>query len=203
MKDPYEVLGIRPGASEAEIKRAYKELVRKYHPDQYKDNPLSSLAEEKLKEINEAYDYLMRNKGNYRQESGTQGGGGANRDYNPYFAQVRQYILSGNIYEAERILNSISTRSAEWYFLKGHVDLAKGNYHQGYENIRTAVNMEPGNMEYQQTLRNLMNQNTRAGQVDRTNNPSNEADDICKICTCLYAADCCCECLGSDLIACC
>ena len=63
MKDPYEVLGIRPGASEAEIKRAYKELVRKYHPDQYKDNPLSSLAEEKLKEINEAYDYLMRNKG--------------------------------------------------------------------------------------------------------------------------------------------
>lgn len=199
MRDPYEVLGLRAGASEAEIKRAYKDLVRKYHPDQYAGNPLSSLAEEKLKEINEAYDSLMKNKGGYTRGSD----GDTGRDYNPYFAQIRQYILSGNIHEAERILNTISTRSAEWYFLRGHLELKKGNYHQGYENIKTAVQMDPGNMEYQQTLRNLMNQNTRAGQVYRTNNPSSATDDICKICTCLYAADCCCECMGSDLIACC
>ena len=59
--NPYEVLGIKPGASEEEIKAAYKELVKKYHPDKYIDNPLADLAEKKLQEVNEAYDMLMKN----------------------------------------------------------------------------------------------------------------------------------------------
>lgn len=58
VKNPYEVLGISEGASEEEIKKAYREQVKKYHPDQYQDNPLSKLAEEKLREVNEAYEYL-------------------------------------------------------------------------------------------------------------------------------------------------
>lgn len=204
MKDPYEILGIRPGASEAEIKRAYKELVKKYHPDQYRDNPLSSLAEEKLKEINEAYDFLMNNRSGYNRSSYSQDRGpSSGQNHQAYFVQVRQYIISGNIYEAERILNNMSVRSAEWFFLKGLVDLKKGFYHEGYNNIRTAASMDPGNMEYQQTLRELSNMDTQAGRVYRGSNTSTTSDDICRICTCLYAADCCCECLGSDLIACC
>ena len=199
MKDPYKILGIRPGASEAEIKRAYKELVKKYHPDQYRDNPLSSLAEEKLKEINEAYDYLMNNRNSYSQDRGSY----SSQNHQADFAQVRQHIISGNIYEAERILNNISVRSAEWFFLQGLVDLKKGFYHEGYNKIRTAASMDPGNMEYQQTLRELSNMDTQAGRVYRGSNTSTTSDDICEICTCLYAADCCCECLGSDLIACC
>ena len=59
-KDPYQVLGISPNASEDDIKRAYKELVKKYHPDQYQDNPLSDVAEEKMAEINTAYDEIMQ-----------------------------------------------------------------------------------------------------------------------------------------------
>ena len=60
MGNPYEILGIKEDASEAEIKAAYKAMVKKYHPDRYQDNPLSDLAEEKLREVNEAYDYLMK-----------------------------------------------------------------------------------------------------------------------------------------------
>ena len=60
MSNPYEVLGIKPGASEAEVKAAYKALVKKYHPDKYQNNPLADLAEEKLQEINEAYDQIMK-----------------------------------------------------------------------------------------------------------------------------------------------
>lgn len=66
-KDPYEILGVRRGASEDEIRTAYRELVKKYHPDAYRDNPLSDLAEEKIKEINWAYDQLT----NGNQQSST------------------------------------------------------------------------------------------------------------------------------------
>ena len=70
--NPYEVLGVSENASDEEIKKAYKELVKKYHPDKYQDNPLADLAEEKLQEINEAYDILMKgNRGSSRGEIST------------------------------------------------------------------------------------------------------------------------------------
>ena len=70
MSDPYLVLGIKPSASDEEVKQAYREMVKKYHPDSYQDNPLSDLAEEKMKEVNEAYDAIVR------MRSGGQGYGG-------------------------------------------------------------------------------------------------------------------------------
>lgn len=69
MRNPYEVLGLKDGASIEEVKKAYRELVKKYHPDRYMDNPLSELAEEKLREINEAYDYIIKNAGNGQRQS--------------------------------------------------------------------------------------------------------------------------------------
>ena len=62
MRDPYEVLGVSPDAGDDEIKRAYRDLARKYHPDNYQNNPLSDLAEEKMKEINEAYDAITKGR---------------------------------------------------------------------------------------------------------------------------------------------
>ena len=62
MKDPYSVLGVNKNATDEEIKNAYRELARKYHPDNYQDNPLSELASEKMKEINEAYDAIINSR---------------------------------------------------------------------------------------------------------------------------------------------
>ena len=62
MKDPYSVLGVSQSASDDEIKKAYRELARKYHPDNYQNNPLADLAEEKMKEINEAYDAITKQR---------------------------------------------------------------------------------------------------------------------------------------------
>ena len=75
MNDPYEVLGVSPNASEEEIKNAYRELVKKYHPDKYVDNPLADLAEEKLREVNEAYDEIMNGRMGSGGGFGSAGGG--------------------------------------------------------------------------------------------------------------------------------
>jgi len=81
-RNPYEVLGLKPGATEEEIKAAYRELVKKYHPDRYMDNPLNDLAEEKMREINEAYETLMGGAKGSRNRGGTQYGPGSSRGYN-------------------------------------------------------------------------------------------------------------------------
>ena len=80
MKNPYEVLGIKEDAGEDEIKKAYREMVKKYHPDQYRDNPLSSLAEEKLREANEAYEQLIKKQGFFSKTGGAGSYGFNNSD---------------------------------------------------------------------------------------------------------------------------
>jgi preprotein translocase subunit Sec63 len=61
--NPYEVLGVKPNATQDEIKSAYRKLIKQYHPDKFSDNPLQNLAEEKMMEINKAYDMLTKNSG--------------------------------------------------------------------------------------------------------------------------------------------
>lgn len=75
MRDPYEVLGVPQGASDDEIKAAYRKLAKKYHPDL---NGGSAEAEAKMKEVNEAYTLLIKHKGQYQSgPSGSSGYGGS------------------------------------------------------------------------------------------------------------------------------
>ena len=62
MKDPYQVLGVSRDATEEEIKKAYKRLSRKYHPDANINNPNKDQAEEKFKEIQQAYQQIMKER---------------------------------------------------------------------------------------------------------------------------------------------
>ena len=130
MRDPYSVLGVKPDASDQEIKKAYRELARKYHPDNYVDNPLADLAEEKMKEVNEAYEAIQKQRsggggGGYSQSSSSSSGGyqygyqqqsygGTN---NPTFNRVRNLINMGDLNSAERLLQEVPQKSGEWYFL--------------------------------------------------------------------------------------
>ena len=197
MRDPYVVLGVSSNADDEEIKRAYRDLARKYHPDNYRDNPLSDLAQEKMKEINEAYDELTKTragasrgeKNNYGRRSGSE-----------EFYRIRAAINSGNLNAAEQLLNSSNERNAEWHFLMGSLYYRRGWVDDAGRYFRTAVNMDPSNSEYRQAM-SYMNS---GGQAYRYYGGRPAAGvDPCNCCTSLIAADCCCECMGGDLISCC
>jgi len=165
MKDPYSVLGVSQSASDEEVKKAYRELARKYHPDNYQNNPLADLAEEKMKEINEAYDAITKQRaggGGYQQQSSGSYGGYAQqqRSYssnNPTYARVRNLINAGDLGTAERLLYEVGRKDGEWYFLSGSIAYRKGWLDEAMQNYTMAVQMEPSNMEYRQAL-NMMQQ---------------------------------------------
>ena len=167
MRDPYSVLGVSQSASDDEVKKAYRELARKYHPDNYQNNPLADLAEEKMKEINEAYDTITK------QRSGASSGGyggyqqSYQQDYqqktaNPAYAQVRSLINAGNLAQAEQLLYGVVQRDGEWYFLSGSIAYRKGWMDEAMQNYVRAVQMEPNNMEYRQAL-SVMQRGTMGG----------------------------------------
>ncbi|MBE7040139.1 MAG: J domain-containing protein [Ruminococcaceae bacterium] len=197
MRDPYEVLGVSKDASVDEIKKAYRKLAKKYHPDNYVNNPLSDLAEEKFKEINEAYEQLT-NESSGGYNSSYQG---RKTESSGEFAKIRNLINIGNLNEADSALDAISNRTAEWFFLKGTVFMNRGWHTQGINFIRQAVNMDPTNHEYRTVLSNYTmrtQQYRNYGSQMGTN-----SDSACQCCQGLICADCCCECLGGDLISCC
>lgn len=186
MKDPYEVLNISRNATEEEIKSVYRELSKKYHPDRYSNNPLRDLAEEKMREINEAYDSLMKNMRN-------------GQNHQELLHSVRRNIKNGNLDEAERILNIVNMKNGEWYFLMGILNQKKGWFDAAYDCLGKAVAMEPGNGEYSHAFNsmNMKNDNFRDPYNKNSNN------NLCDICATLYCLDCLCECMGGDFISCC
>lgn len=198
MKDPYEVLGVPHGASDEQIKKAYRELARKYHPDNYADNPLADLAQEKMKEINEAYDTLTKGGGASSQSGGYQSGGYQSGGYQSGgyqsggatpLARVRRLIQLGSLDQAEQELNAISQHSAEWYFLSGAIAQRRGWLDDAAQNYRIAVQMEPGNLEYRTALNNLHG----GGNTYRQTQYSDASDDLCGCCSSLLCLNCLCN----------
>ena len=166
MNDPYQILGVSENASDEEIKKAYRELARKYHPDNYHDNPLADLAQEKMKEINAAYEQITKERASGRRTGGAGGaygggsygyGGGYQQRYgqqsgSSVLQQVRVAIQTGNLSRAEALLANYSDHNAEWNFLRGAVCYRRGWMDEALRYYRTAVQMDPGNAEYRQAL---------------------------------------------------
>jgi len=203
MRNPYEVLEIKEGASDEEIKKAYREAVKKYHPDKYVNNPLADLASEKLVEINEAYEYLTKNKGNSSQSDYSRSGasnGYSSSSSNSNFQRVRVLISQNNISEAEILLNSINDKSAEWNFLNGVIAQKKGWYNQAITSFNQAVSMDPSNFEYRQAFNSMSNANKNYTSNVYNRGYGSGNTDICQMCQCLMCTDCCCESMGGGCI---
>lgn len=215
MQNPYEVLGVKEGTSKEEIKKAYRELAKKYHPDQYGTNPLKDLAEEKMRELNEAYEYLMKNTSDSSYNSSysnktydsNQNSGSYNSGYTggyndtPVYSTIRSEIQRGNYRKAEETLNTVMNKDAEWYYLMGILHMKKGWHDSARNYLVTASNMNPSNVEYRDAVNNMTrkNNNYRDNYYGRrTNN-----DEMCDMCFKLWCLDSLCECTGGDLIGCC
>lgn len=194
MNNPYSVLGVSQDASMDEIKNAYRELARKYHPDNYEENPLKDLAEEKMAEINAAYDQIIaqRNANGQQQTTGE-------------FSEIEALIHAGQYEQAQLQLDQIpiSQRNARWYYLSGNVQYSRGWYDDAFTNYATAHRMDPSNPEYRGAVEHMNRRHNGGGYRTRTHHNGGNSCSSCDVCSSLICADCCCECMGGDLISCC
>lgn len=214
MKDPYSILGITKAATDEEVKAAYHELARKYHPDNYTDdNPLKDLAKEKMQEVNEAYDKITRDrakkksgKGNSNNEFNGDGFGGV-------YGKVRKLINDRNFRAAEVELSGIAQpdRTAEWHYLASVLLMHRNRVNDAMRELEIACNMDPSNEEYQRAKEMFNNTANGYQNTYYNNNPYASAgyqqrrsstDDACNCCANLVCLDCLCECCGGDFISC-
>lgn len=197
MRDPYQVLGIPSTATDEEVKKAYRNLARKYHPDNYHDNPLEDLAQERMKEINEAYETIRTQRKAAQSGGQSYGGytGGYSQGYNAgayggVWQRVRLAISQGNLNLAEELLNAQTDHNGEWNFLKGAVCYKRGWMDEARRYYETAVQMDPGNAEYQRAL-DMLNGNGAAyrpngyGHVTTGNCAGDNCSSLCAACACM------------------
>ena len=166
-QDPYKVLGVSPDASDEEIKKKYRELTKKYHPDL---NPNDPEAAKRMNDINAAYDQIKNgNTASPYGQGGAQyqqyGWGGSswgcynygnqyqNKERSEYTA-AKNYIRNGMYKEAVIALSSVPSaeREAKWYYLSAGANMYLGNKVIALEHAKRAVEMDPDNAEYRRLL---------------------------------------------------
>ncbi len=168
MRNPYLVLGVKEDATNDEIKTAYRALSRKYHPDANINNPNKEAAEEKFKEVQQAYEQIIKEREHgytgYSHESYGGGHGfydaeresyGGSDEYVLHMQAAGNYINNGRYEEAWNLLRSMKEKNAPWYYYAGVANAGMGNNVQALDFARTACELEPDNLRYQLFLQQL------------------------------------------------
>lgn len=200
VNNPYEVLGVPKNASNDEIKKAYRQLCKKYHPDSYVDNPLADLAEEKFKEVQAAYEQIMKEREGSGYTYSASGQTQSSSQETVELQAARNYINNRRFHEALNVLSNIGNRNAMWYYYSAIANMGIGNNLVAVEHAKQAAAMEPNNMEYvnfanQMQFRGQQYQNMGYGYGRQSFGTGN-------LCCDLWCMDTMCECMGGDLCSC-
>lgn len=221
MRDPYQVLGVKPDISDEELKKAYRALVKKYHPDRYANSPMEHEAQEKLKDINLAYDTIQKMRsGEYNDPSAGYGGRSSSYGYgygnsgyqqrqttwdfnsdegSARFRDIREMIGKGLIAQAEAALEGMHERPAEWYYLRGMVFLRRGAYASAQQHFEAAAQMDPSNATYRSAAEK-MGQSYQQAWTRSSSTPF-QMNSACRILATLACLSSCCS--GSTVMPCC
>jgi len=208
MEDPYKVLEVSPTASDDEVKRAYRVLSRKYHPDANINNPNKKEAEEKFKEVQQAYQNIM----NERESGGGQGSWSSGFEefskrqfyresdadaYQMHLRAAANYIQNGYFKEADNVLRQMEDRTGAWYYLSAVANAGMGNNIMALEHAKTAVLLEPENLQYRQLVAQLEAGGTWYQEMQNSYQMNHmDAEDFCmQIC---YTGVLCNFCCGSS-----
>lgn len=201
MSDPYSLLGVSPDADDAEVKKAYRALSKKFHPD---NNPGDPKAEEKFKTVQMAYEQIMKQRkegysdysSGFSGFSGFSGYANENRQYDKVEQDLRSaaiYIQNGYFNEAINVLESMTDRNSRWYYYSAIANVQTGNNIKGLEYARTALNMEPDNYDYRNLVESLENGATwYTGRTSQYNiDPSGRGNICMKIVIANIICNCC------------
>ena len=194
-RDPYQVLGVSPGASDEEVTKAYRKLAKKYHPDL---NPGDAAAAEKMSEINAAYDQIKNGYTPSSSASSSSGryGSPAGQGYDPFggfrtytwytgyrdgdeertysgtdaqrLESVKVLLLNRRFSQAWSLLNTIDERSGRWYYYAAVAHVGLGNRMAAVQFARVACEREPDNPEYRQLYEKLTNPGTEYETYSRS-----------------------------------
>ena len=212
--DPYKVLGVPPSASDDEVKKAYKTLVKKYHPDMNVGAPNIRELEQRFKQVQEAYDLIMQQRqgggpsyggtgygqaggfggfGGFGQSGERQGSGAYQEE--PRLQAAANYINAGHYREARNVLMMIEHRDAQWYYLSALANAGLGNNMIAREHAATACRMEPNNMRYRELADMLaMGQTTYRQRGYTYTRPAASPGNLCCYCIGLnLLCNCCCR----------
>lgn len=202
MLDPYSVLGVSRNASMDEIKKVYRKLSRKYHPDANINNPNKEEAEEKFKQVQQAYDQIVREREQGASQSSWSGefGGGYQTQDDQRSMEMRaaaNYINAAHYQEALNVLNRMTERNGQWYYYHAVANAGAGNTASAMEDARRAVDMEPNNMQYQQLYQQLQSGGQwywNQGNGYGYERPGNGFGNCCCQCLCMnmLCPGCCC-----------
>lgn len=210
-KNPFVVLGVSENCTQNELFDAYRELRNKYADLRFAEGQEGTDACAKLEEIELAYreaSDILRNRYNVKYT-------GSN------LTDVENAIKAGNMEEAQSILDNCHERSWQWHYLQSVIFYKKNWLSDALKQLDFACNLEPNNQKFAEARRNMlnkMNENTAKQNTSYYRNDNHDSNrsysrepgqryqrgfTACDCCSSLICADCCCECMGGDLISCC
>ncbi|MBO7156122.1 MAG: hypothetical protein J6V83_01825 [Clostridia bacterium] len=219
-KDPFIVLGVTDSVTQNELYEAYRNARREWEGKRFAVGEEGAYACEKLDEIEQAYrdaDEILKSRYFVSEAPKAE-------ETHSRYDEIDRLIKDKKYVDAQLALEDIKIRDAKWHYLQSIIYHAEGRIRDSYSHLKTATEIEPENTNYTEALKRMEAKINgefaqRQGFYAYRDNNSNDGPNRsyrdgdfhnnrggmspCDCCQGLICADCCCECMGGDLISCC